>query len=187
LNRFTPGKIVIHCEYPGFDFWTQNDSAIKDLFSTSPSLALTLYCHSPGDYTPISEGEGASIVDGYSVAKMNVETKRLGFRFKVRDRRSDLRIAFEELMNLAIITECDTATPIIIDDYCYLSNREDRARGYRRRIGFFSESLSGLQGHIVRGIPAGCNQPLVLDLIGSDRYEGGFEFKFMEVTRSSYY
>lgn len=194
MNRFTPGKIVIHCLAPDdpnfgvFDFWrTHESSQIRDLFSGVDQNLLTIYCKSPGDYTPLTEGEGATIVDGMAIAKMTLDSKRLGFRLKVHDRRSDLRIAIEELMELSVNSRCNVAIPIQIDDYCYLKNREDRQRGYRIRVGFFVESLSGLQGHIVRGSQPDCEHPLVMELDNSDRFEAGFELKFMEVARRFYY
>lgn len=194
MRRFTPGKIVIHClnsvdaSYALFEFWRSHESSqIKDLFSGVGQNLLTINCKSPSDYTPISEGEGATISDGLAFTRVTVETKRLGFRLKVRDRRSDLRIALEELMELSVNSKCDVAVPIQIDDYCYLKTREDRDRGYRIRIGFFSESLSGLQGHLVRGVQADCENPLTMELNNSDRFEAGFELKFMEVERGLYY
>jgi hypothetical protein len=193
MRRFTPGKIVIHCfdsldtNFNHFEFWRSDESSqIKDLFSGVGQNLLTINCKSPSDYTPISEGEGATISDGLVSTRFIVETKRLGFRFKVRDRRSDLRIAIEELIELSIDSRCDVAIPIQIDDYCYLKNRADRQRGYRIRIGFFVESLSGLQGQLVRGVQADCENPLTIELDNSDRFENGFEFKFMEVERSHY-
>ena len=189
MTRFTPGKIIIYCPPNFTNFWkTDPSSQIKDLFLDTSELAIALNCKTPADYTPVSEGNGAAINDGLRFTQMTVEQKRLGFRFKVRDRRADLRIAFEELMEASINYSCDYAIPIQIDDYCYLRTRNDRSRGYRTRVGFFTESLSGLQGHLVRGFQATCNSPLpIIELQNSDRYEQGFEFKFMEVERGQYY
>ena len=183
---YTPAKIEIVTPVSFADFWrTDPSSQIQDLFSGELGNILTIYCKSPSDYTPVSEGNGLKMVDGLVSTKAVAETKRLGFRLKVRDRRTDLRIAIEELMNGAVIASCNEAYAITIYDYCYL-RREDRALGYRLRVGFFTDSLTGLQGNIARGRRIGCSTPLTIES-GTERFEAGFEMKFMEIKKHSYY
>ena len=146
---------------------------------------MRIYCKSPTDYTPISEGNGLKLVDGLITTKAIAERKRLGFRLKVRDRRVDLRIAIEELAEQLVNSSCNEAEAITILDYCYL-RREDRERGYRARVGFFTDSLTGLQGNIVRGQRVGCSTPFEI-ADSSDRFGAGFEFKFMELAKKKYY
>ena len=185
-RTFTPAKIVIVTPTSFAEYWrSHSTSQIKDLFSGDLNNLLTIYCKSPSDYTPVSEGEGLKMVDGLISTRAIAQRKRLGFRLKVRDRRSDLRMAIEELMDGAVKASCNEATSITIYDYCYL-RREDRDLGFRIRTGFFTDSLSGLQGNIVRGRPPDCNNPLIIEDKG-DRYEAGFEFKFMEILKDTYY
>ena len=185
MLTYTPAKIAIATPQSFADFWRSDPSSqIQDLFSGDTGNILTIYCKSSSDYTPVSEGNGFKLVDGLISTKAVAETKRLGFRMKVRDRRSDLRIAFEELMEATVSATCSEAEAVTIYDYCYL-RREDRSLGYRIRTGFFTESLTGLQGNIVRGQRMGCNTPLILESGG--RSEAGFEFKFMEIDKKNYF
>ena len=197
-RTFTPGKVVIHCpkdvvdgvtldNYGFSDFWGVDPSSqIQNLFSGSLGNLLTLNTVSASDYTPMSIGQDVNIKDGISSSRVFVETKRLGFRLKVRDQREDLRIAFEELMGLTIGNNCQEATPILIEDYCYLRTKEDRCNGYRPRIGFFTKSLQGLRGNIIQGTRASCKSPMEIT-DSCDRFGAGFEFEFMELRRGVYY
>jgi hypothetical protein len=178
-RKFIPAKIIIHCPVDFANYWNSDPtSQIKDLFSGAEGNLLTISVKSPSDYTPVSEGDGLVIEDGLSSTYGSVETKRLGFRLKVRDYRTDLRIAIEELMELSVNYSCEEAIALTIDDYCYLKNREDRDRGYRIRKGFLNQSLQSLSSNI---IPRGINQSVY------DRYEKGFELSFIELERTTYY
>ena len=186
-RRFTPGKIVIHCPQDFADYWGQDStSQIKDIFSGVNNNLLILNNVSPGDYTPVSEGEGVSLKTGWTESRAIALSKRLGFRFRVRDLRQDLRIALEELMESHVDSKCETASPIIIDDYCYPITREDRARGYRIREGFFTASLSGGRGNIIAGSRATCSSPMTIG-DNYDRYNASFEIKFMEISQTKFY
>ena len=135
-----------------------------------------------GDYTLITEGKGIKTKQGYSSVYGDKETKRIGFRVRVRSQNEDLYLALIELANYTAGENC-YLNPIEILDYCHRHNREDRERGYRIRTGVFEGEFSQVSGTATAGY---------IDCDGTenatgDRYGSGFSFKFMETINSKVY
>ena len=127
------------------------------------------------DYSLITEGAGVKTKQGFSKVYGEKETKRIGFRVRVRSQNEDLYLALLELANFTSGENC-SLQPIEILDYCYRHNRKDRDRGYRLRIGVFEGEFSQVSGSVTAGY-IDCNN---IEHITGSRYGTGFSFKFME-------
>lgn len=150
------------------DYWS--NTILRDRISDN-YLQLRV---NRSDYTLVTEG-GLETKRGYKSIYGESESKRIGFRLRVRSQVEDLYLLLLELAN-STIGECEL-TPIEVIDYCYIHNRLDRDQGYRLRRGVFEGEFSEASGSVTQGfIDCQGNENIT-----GNRYSSGFSFKFMEV------